>query len=133
MLSNDNEGFEPILSSPALGQYTAQQKEHFDHLITKGLAVEMFLFSQSIDEGTFTNLYHSFEKGQKGKYQSIIDKLTNEGSARLRDIIEVINERCAADDDLGVRENIEGISDAEKEYIVDHVSKEAATMIRSFV
>ena len=131
-ISNDNEGFEPILSSPPLGQYTAQQKDYFDNMITKGLAVEMFLFQQSIDESTFNNLYHSFEKGTKGKYQSIIDELTSNGSAQMRAVIEAINEAAMREDDLGIKENIEGVSDAEREYLIDHISSEAAAMIRSF-
>jgi len=130
MLSNDNEGFAPILTSPPLGEYTAQQKEYFDQLITKADAIGMFLFTQSIDENTFTNLYHSFEKGQKGKYQGLINDLNSKGGATMRDIVETINERAANGDDLGVMENIEGITDAERDYILDHVSSEAAAMIR---
>lgn len=129
-ISNDNEGFEPILSSPPLGQYTAEQKGYFDQLITKSDALGMFLFVQSIDETTFTNLYHSFEKGQKGKYQNIIDKLNQEGAALMRDIVDTINEHALSGNDLGVRENIETASDAEKAYILDHVCDEAAAIIR---
>lgn len=129
-MSSENEGFEPIINNPPLSDYTAQQKEHFDHMISKGLAVEMFLFSRSIDEGTFNNLWHSFERGHKGKYQAIAKDLMEKGSAKLRDIVDAINERASAGDDLGVMENVEGSSDAEYEYIMDHVSAEASAMIR---
>jgi recombination protein RecT len=130
MLSNDNEGFEPILSSPPLGQYTAEQKGYFDQLITKNDSIGMYLFLLSIDEQIVISLYNSFEKGTIGKYKSIVSSLQSKGAATMRDIVEAINERAAAGDDLGVMENIEGITDAEKTYILDHVSSEAAAMIR---
>lgn len=85
-LSNENEGFEPIISSPSLGQYTADQKQYFDQLITNSDALGMFSFQHSLtDESIFTNLYHSFEKGQKGKYQAIVKDLCAKGFSLFED------------------------------------------------
>jgi len=72
-LSNDNEGFEPIVTSPELGQITAETKAYFDQMITKGDALGMFVLQCALNEtgdSAFTTLYHSFEKGQKGQYRT---------------------------------------------------------------
>ncbi len=131
MLSNDNEGFEPILSSPPLGQYTADQKTYFDQLITQGDAIGMFLFAQSVDEGLFTNLYHSFEKGQKGKYQGIVDRLTQEGAAKLLELTEAAQEQAANGHDLGIAETLQGLSDEAVEYIKGKCDRETVAIIES--
>jgi recombination protein RecT len=108
-ISNDNEGFEPILTSPNLGDYTAEMKEYFDGLIENGDALRMFVFqvkTNDQNESIFTNLYHSFEKGQKGKYQKVIDSLIARGYDIVSDIRVALNDAINADDDMAVKENI---------------------------
>ena len=78
-ISNENEGFEPLVSSPDLGQYTDEAKKYLDQLIDDSNAIEMYVFQRTTPQKEFTNLYHSFDKGQKGKYQRIIDNLTADG------------------------------------------------------
>lgn len=88
-LSNDNEGFEPIVTSPELGQITAETKAYFDQLITKDDALGMFVLQCMLNEtgeSAFTTLYHSFEKGQKGKYQRIVDDLLKRGFSIITDL-----------------------------------------------
>jgi recombination protein RecT len=108
-ISNDNEGFGPILTSPNLGDYTAEMKSYFDELIQKGDALRMFVFqvkTNDQNESIFTNLYHSFEKGQKGKYQKVIDDLIARGYNIVSDIRVALNDAINIDDDQGVKENI---------------------------
>jgi len=112
-LSNDNEGYEPILSSPSLGEYTAETKEYFDQLITKQDALNMFVLQCMLNENNdtaFTNLYHSFEKGQKGKYQAIVNDLLKQGFSVVTDIRQAFIDAVEINDDLGMRELIEGLS-----------------------
>lgn len=130
MISNENEGFEPILSSPPLGQYTGEQKTYFDQLITKADAVEMFLFTKSIDESIFTSLYHSFEKGQKGKYQRIIDDLCRNGQDRLHTIAAKVDEHAGNSDDAGILEELHGLSGAAIAWVSGMVSAETGEIIR---
>ena len=78
-ISNDNEGFEPLVSSPDLGQYTDEAKKYLDQLIESSNAIEMYVFQRTTPNAEFNNLYHSFEKGTKGKFQRIIDTLTADG------------------------------------------------------
>lgn len=103
-LSNHNEGFEPILTSPPLGEFTGEQKTYFDQMISKSSAVEMFLFRQSVEESAFNNLYHSFEKGQKGKYQTIVDQLLAKGQSILLDCVAASQGFAEQDDDIGMRQ-----------------------------
>jgi len=129
MLSNENEGFEPILTSPSLGQYTAEMKAHLDRLITTGDKIGMFVFSKTLDESVFTNLYHSFEKGQKGKYQQAIAALLQEGGAQVRDIIESVNEHVNHGDDMGAKGEISGLSGDAITYILDNCSDDARIVL----
>lgn len=109
-LSNQNEGFEPILSAPALGQYTGDQKAYFDQLIQSSDSLGMFTFRHGLnDEAVFINLYHSFEKGQKGKYQRIVDELISSGQSRFMDIFNALSDACASGDDSSAWEVMESL------------------------
>lgn len=135
-ISNDNEGFEPILTSPNLGDYTAEMKAYFDSLIEKGDALRMFVFqikTNEQNESTFANLYHSFEKGQKGKYQGVIDSLLAKGYNIVSDIRLVLNDAINADDDLGVRENLEGLEQDAIDVILSGMNPNVAAEIKRIV
>lgn len=104
-LSNQNEGFEPFVTSPSLGHFTAEQKTYFDQLITSSDALGMYVFQQTLqDQSAFTNLYHSFEKGQKGKYQAIVDSLLHKGQASIMDYRGELAIAARDGDDLRVKE-----------------------------
>lgn len=129
MLSNDNEGFEPIVTTPPIGQYSADQKAFFDKLISTSDAIGMFLFTKSIDESVYTNLYHSFEKGQKGKYQGIVKSLTEQGAAQLRDVLEAITENLESGNDLAVVEQYGELAKDAQEWILDKLEPRQASAI----
>lgn len=109
-LSNQNEGFEPILTSPEIRDFTADQKAYFDQLITSSNKLEMYAFLTSVDESVRNNLYHSFEKGTKGKYQRLVDDLYKNGAAIMNDIVTAIEQCTLVNDGLGVKSNADGIS-----------------------
>lgn len=117
-LSNQNEGFEPIVTSPSLGQYTVDQKEYFDSLITGANALGMYVFQQTItDETIFINLFHSFEKGKKGKYQSIVNDLLSRGLSMCLDIRNHLTNAEQSRDDLCIKEIIGDLSADERKVI----------------
>lgn len=130
-LSNENEGFEPILTSPSLGNYTADQKAYFDQLISTSDKVGMFLFTKSIDEATYTNLYHSFEKGQKGRYQAVVKSLTEEGAAILRDVTDAVIEAAEQGHHLAILEVLEGLPADAIEYVKDNCKAAHVTEINA--
>lgn len=112
-LSNENEGFEPIVTSPELSVCTNETKEYFDQMIAKSDALGMFVLQCTLNEqsdNSFTTLYHSFEKGQKGKYQRIVDDLLKQGFSLVTDIREALKDAIDRGDDLGVRELIEDLT-----------------------
>lgn len=109
-LSNSNEGFEAILTSPNLGEYSAETKEYFDQLISTQNALGMFVLQVTLNEqseSTFNNLYHSFERGQKGKYQAIIKELLAKGFSIVTDIRQGIMDAVNSGDELGLRQLVE--------------------------
>jgi len=132
-ISNQNEGFTPILSSPNMGQYTADQKAYFDQLIEKSDSWGMFVFRQTLDEVSFTNLYHSFEKGAKGKYQRVVDELTRKGADTLTSMVLDIESATQSGDTGGVQEIIEGMPAAEVDIIRSRLSMDGARMLHEVI
>lgn len=104
-MSNENEGFEPIVTSPNIGTYTAEQKQYFDQMLEKSDALGMYVFQRTLaDDGIFTNLYHSFEKGQKGKYQRVVDELLRNGQKLLDEYVQSLADAVSSSDDAKVQE-----------------------------
>lgn len=130
-LSNENEGFEPILTSPNVMDFTADQKSYYDQLIEKSDALEMYVFVNNIEESVRNNLYHSFEKGTKGKYQRIVDELERKGYSIFTDCIQAMNDAASNNDDTGVMEVYEDLSLECYLFMVERgLSEEARTVIK---
>ena len=131
-LSNVNEGFEPILTDPTgAGDYTAEQKEYFDQLISNGDDLAMWVFEQTLDnENLFSSLYHSFEKGTKGKNQQAIESLLKKGREKTDGMLADIEGALQANDAVAVSEIIEELTDDERNYIIGRLSPEAQSFAR---
>lgn len=126
-ISNENEGFEPILTSPELGKYTSDQKALFDQYIVQRDSIAMFTLQKTLEESTFTNLYHSFEKGQKGKYQKIVGELLVEGSAKILDCATAIKDAIESGDDFAAMEIAEGMAADTMALIKSHLGPQEVT------
>lgn len=126
-ISNENEGFEPILTSPELGKYNSDQKALFDQYIVQRDSISMFALQKTLEESTFTNLYHSFEKGQKGKYQKIVGELLVEGSAKILDCATAIKDGIESGDEFAVIEIAEGMAADAMELIKTHLDPQEIT------
>lgn len=130
-LSNQNEQFEPIVTSPEIYHYTEDQKAYYDQLLEKSDAIGMFVFATSIGQGVQTSLYNSFEHGSKGKYQKVIDSLLTDGRAQIKDCQQAIEEAAGNDDDMGVKEIIEDLPQEAVDYICENTDDETRQMIQS--
>jgi len=131
-LSNENEGFEQIKTSPALGQFNEDQKGLFDQLITNTDPLGMYVFQKTLDdESTFANLYHSFEKGQKGKYQRIVDDLLKRGFESFMDYVQIFDDACDAEDDMAIKENMTDLSADAMTLIKEKLAPQSARFIES--
>ncbi|MEW5251222.1 recombinase RecT [Microbulbifer sp. 2201CG32-9] len=128
-LSNENEGFEPILTSPQIKDYTAEQKRYFDQLISQSSALRMLAFQKSLDDSTFTNLYHSFEKGQKGKYQRAVDDLLKSGEQQSQQVIADFTATASSDDPDGILEIYNELSLEEFDFIASRLPAEINLVI----
>jgi len=123
----------PENTSPVLASFSAEQKAYFDNLISQSNAIEMFVFTKTLDEDVFTNLYHSFEKGTKGKYQTIIKNLIAEGSAKVKEYTETIEVAAIEGHDLAALELVEGLTDSVIEFIQGQLSHEASRFLRDAI
>jgi hypothetical protein len=133
-ISNANEGFEPILTSPSMASYTAEQKQYFDQLIEQSDAIGMYVFQQTLDNDTiFTNLYHSFEKGQKGKYQRIVDSLVSQGMSLMDDYVNELVRGINEGDDLAIKEMVGEMGDDAIEMALNRCPAPVITEIRKLM
>jgi len=107
---NQQEGNLEILNptSPETADYTDDQKKYYDQLISKSDSLGMYVLLTNIDESVRNNLYHSFEKGSKGRYQKIVDGLYTQGYKLLLNCITSIEQNLGGDD-FAVIEIIEGM------------------------
>lgn len=93
-MSNENMGFESIeTTEPTIHEVSAAQKRYFDDLIEKNLALDMYIFKDSLVKNDnsisqWVNLVHSFPKGQKGKYGDIVNGLAVEGQKQYEQYLE---------------------------------------------
>lgn len=115
-ISNQNEGFAPLVSSPDLGQYTDEAKKYFDQLIETSNAIEMYVLQRTTPNAEFTNLYHSFDKA-KGKFQRVIDTLTSDGKRDFDEYEMLYNDAMQGGDEVAIEELKGEVSDAAWELI----------------
>ena len=128
-LSNQNEDFEPLPTSPELTQFTTEEKKYFDSLITSNDSIRMFVFMTSLESGVQTSLFNSFEKGSIGKYKQVVRDLTEKGRNQMTDIIEAIKGAAETGDDLAAKELLSDLSSEAIEYIKGNVQPEIVKFI----
>lgn len=129
-VSNQNEDVVLATSTPDLGQYSDEAKKYFDQLIEQGDAEGMVVFQFSKDEKEWTNLYHSFPKGQKGKYQKIVDDLYNKGMSMVADYANLINEAAANGNEDDIADYIADMGEL-RPLVEKRVTNEAAMAMRA--
>jgi hypothetical protein len=120
----------PEPTGPKLGELSPDAKQYFDKLIADSNALELFVFTKTIDDATYANLYNSFPKGEKGKFKTLITTLVQKGAAQLRDISEQINDLADDGEEIAIAEAVQGFSTDAIEHLVELVTPSAASMIR---
>jgi len=89
-LSNENEGFEAIVSSPEIMRHNAEQKNYFDQLISKNDCIGMYAFMGSVSDSIQSSLYNSFEKGTVTKFKSLVSGMTKTGFEQFTACLDAI-------------------------------------------
>ena len=125
-ISNVNEGLELTTSNPVgAGQYSDAAKAHFDQLIAQSNAAGMVVLQQTTEQKDFTALYHSFEKGSKGRNQQVVDELLRSGYAMAEEYAELVSV-CVSDggdlDELLGPEQVGELFDLVKERVSNEVA-----------
>lgn len=128
-MSNDNEGFEPILTAPEISSYHNDQKKYFDSLITNNDALGMYVFAASIEEGTLASLMGSFEK-DKVKYKNLVSQLTKNGKETFTDIQISFEDALNGDDSALLAETLEDLSQECITLLEEKLSPEHAHIYR---
>jgi len=127
---NEHEGLVEQVekTQPKVNGVSSDQKEYFDQLIESKDAIGMFLFKSQIEEAQYIDLYHSFERGTKGKYQKIVNALEEEGRNSLIAYYAGFND--AAGDEVGTTELIEELSDDVLDFVLDKLDVETASFVQ---
>lgn len=131
-LSNQNEEFEPLVTSPELQQYSEEQKKYFDQLIEKSDAIAMFCFIKQVGAGVYMSLYNSFDKDIT-KYKRIIGDLERNGSAQALECLQAVEEAAGREDDLGVMEILTDLPQDAVVYITENTDDDTRKFIQSCV
>lgn len=112
-------------------KYSDEQKAYYDDLLDKSNGLGLYLFKESIDEATWTDLYHSFERGQKGKMQQLVNLLYEAGRNKAIDIETSINDHAEQGNDYAIAELLEGMGDDEIRYFLGAVGPEGAQAMQA--
>lgn len=130
-ISNENEGFEPlVVSNPDMTQYTADQKAYFNQLIENSDAIGMFCFIKSVPTGVYVSLYNSFES-EIGKFKRVVDELEMNGAAQVHECQAAIEQSVIDDDEMGAREVIEELTTEAIEFICANTDDDTRKFIQS--
>jgi len=132
-LSNANADIEPMVTSPDVGSISVEQKEFFDSLIEKSDAFGMTVLAKTLDTRQFSNLYHSFEKGSKGKYQKIIDELTKEGAEILSDYVTQFSDLALSDDVSGINELLQDMTEDEINAVLSNCQPDVSSVVNVII
>ena len=129
-ISNNNEGFEPIATSPNISSYNDEQKEYFDQLISQNQELAMFVFLEGLEQSIQISLNRSFEHGSIGKYQKLVNSLKEGGRAILNNIITSMELAINNDDTAGCAEIMVELSQQEQALLYDRLHDEYSTALR---
>lgn len=129
-ISNENEGFEPIMTSPAQDTFTADQKNEFDRLISSGDAIGLFCFRESFGDpdspgwAVWSSLGNSFDHGQKTKQGQVMRDLVNSGRAQFDELQMQIEDYARSDDEMGIKQEWEDLSQPVRKLLLDRIDAE---------
>jgi len=129
-ISNNNEGFEPIATSPDISSYNDEQKEYFDQLISQNQELAMFVFLEGLEQSVQISLNRSFERGSIGKYQKLVNSLKEGGRTILNNIITSMEMAINEDDTAGAIELMTELDQAEQALLYDKLHDEYSSALK---
>lgn len=129
---NESEGLDDqyMQTSPEVGGHTANQKKYFDQVIASGDSLELYLFLSELDESVYMSLYHSFERGGKGKYQRIVDSMVSKGKTLFEEVKMEVFDAIAKHDGFALREALCDCDQQMIDMIIASFNSEQASVFR---
>lgn len=129
---NEIEGLQDqyIQTSPEIKDYTVDQKKYFDQMLTANNSLGLYLFALTLDESIYLSLYHSFEKGTKGKYQRLVDSMIEAGKKSFNETKMEVFESLAQNDSFALAEAICDCDDQMINLIKDEFNSEQSMIFR---
>jgi len=91
-----------IKTAPETKTATTALKDAFDKLITDENSFDMYIMQRTVGPSAFTDLYHTFPKGQKGKYQKVVQELIDKGQAEFEEYCKITAEGHPTQDEVSV-------------------------------
>ena len=117
------------INSPELKPVNDEQKGFYDQLIKANDALGMYVFQCTLPESVRNDLYHSFEKGTKGKYQKVVDGLYGDGRSQYEEYQDLFSAAMNDGDTLVIAENMEELSEEVMAFIAAGLGDDFSSMI----
>jgi phage RecT family recombinase len=128
-MSNENEGFEGLVSSPTIAGHNAEQKTYFDQLIEKNDAIGLYVFMTSLSDSVQSSLYNSFAKGDITKYKRLVSSLNKTGFDQFTACVDAIIDSHKESDGFAALEILEGLSQDAVSLIKERTGLEVSAFI----
>ena len=78
------------ITAPRLEEASPAQKVYFDTLIEQKDSLGMYCLQETLNPMEFTSLYHSFERGTKGRYQDLVNRMVTRGREEFFEYVTLI-------------------------------------------
>lgn len=128
-LSNQNEGFDSLLSSPEIRQCNAEQKTYFDQLISKNDCIGMYAFMASVGDSVQASLYNSFEKGSVTKYKALVSGMIKTGFDQFTGCLDAVVQAHSERDNFAALEVLEVLGQESITLIKERAGAEISAFI----
>jgi len=129
-VSNENEGFEPLVIQSDTRKAVASERVTFHELLNADDALGLYCFYHNLDEGPRNNLYNDFPQGEKVSAKRHISELLTSGHNQFVDILAEIETSTETGDDLAVKELIADMTEEVIDRIFTGLSSEAKAFVQ---
>lgn len=109
--------------------FTIEQHAEFMELLRKGDALKFYMMRLSLPDHVWIALYNSFDKGHKVEGKKQAAELETQGIAQFNDIKDAIHDAVASDDRGAVEEVLGELDADERDFVLKHLSADAAEYI----
>ena len=110
--------------------YNDEQKAEFDSLMDSSNAIGLYVFREGFGDpdspgwAVWSSLSNSFKHGEKTAKGILMRKLVNDGEAQFIELMESIAEMARNDDDLGIKQEWEDLSQPVQTLIMERIDNE---------